>query len=233
MKKIIVTLALLFLLAACTPATPEVSLVETAIAQTQAALPTETPVPTKTLTPTPSLTHTPIPTDTPTRTPRPTSTPHPTATPTQEQGTRTNPFHVGLVIGFTQNKTIEYTLSVTEVLRGEEAWNIIYAANRFNDPAPDDMEYVLIRVKVAYTGPDEGALELNEFHWASVTNGRVYDAFDVSVCCLEPEFDIVLFVDGEAEGLVPLLVAIDDPTPLAAFAMQSDGTGGFFFSLTP
>jgi hypothetical protein len=39
-------------------------------------------------------------------------------------------------------------VEVQDVLRGEQAWRELRAANQFNDPAPEGEEYVLIRLKV-------------------------------------------------------------------------------------
>jgi len=249
--KYLLIITLLFL-AACQPAAPAEDQIQTAIAQTQAAQATPIP-PTATIDPfeltkqanqtvnaayqstleaeatNKALT----PTTTPTWTPRPSATSRPTATPTPEFGTRINPYPLGGTVSLIQGGEIEFTLTIIETTRGEDAWDIILDANMFNDPAPEGLEYILIRVKVVYNGPDEGALELNDTDWASISKGRVYDYFDSSICCLEPEFDVTLFAGGEAEGLIALLVAIDDPAPLAAIGMKSDGSGGLFFALTP
>lgn len=233
MRKIIVLLFVLIFvlfLAACTPSE---SGIQTAIAETQAAIPptvTSTPIPpTETSEPTATQTLT----RTPTATRTATATRKPTLTPTPELGTRNFPHIVGSVVALVQNQTLKFTLQITEIVRGAEAWDIIFDANQFNNPPPDDLEFVLLKVKVVYTGNDEGALELNRYDWSSVSNGRVYDGFDASACCLEPEFDITLFAGGEAEGWVPLLVAIDDPNPLYAIGMESNGEGGIFFASTP
>lgn len=85
MKRWLILLLSLFLLAACsqTPATPSESDIQTAIAMTKEAIPTatpsETPNPTSTITP--SSTPEPTSTSTATNTPRPTKTPSPTNTP--------------------------------------------------------------------------------------------------------------------------------------------------------
>lgn len=38
-------------------------------------------------------------------------------------------------------------LTVTEVIRGQEAWDIIVAENQFNEPAPEGYEYIMVKVK--------------------------------------------------------------------------------------
>lgn len=255
MKKLIVLGFVLLLLVACGPATPSADMVATAIAETQAAaVPTATPMPptatidpfelTKAANQTQNAAHEATanamatnialtPTSTLTWTPRPTSTPRPSATPTLEAGTRNNPYPIGYTLSLVQAGELEFTISVTEVTRGADAWTIIRQANQFNDPAPEGLEFIVFRAIVVYTGPDKGALELNESYWSTVSKGRVYDQLDSFICCLEPEFDFTLFSSGEAEGLIALLVSMDDPNPLIVFGLKSDGSGGWYFSATP
>lgn len=77
MKKLVLLVIVGILLASCAPAAPSADMVQTAIAETQAALPTATH--TSTAVPaTATHTNTPVPTNTP----RPTNTPAPTSTPT-------------------------------------------------------------------------------------------------------------------------------------------------------
>lgn len=110
---------------------------------------------------------------------------------------------------------------------------MIEDANSFNELPATGLEYVILRIKVVYNGADQGPLELSGSDWSTISKGRVYGYLDAAfdACCLEPKFDITLFAGGEAEGLLPLVVSIDDPSPLAAIGMDSDGTGGIFFSL--
>lgn len=252
MKKLILLVVLGVLVSACQAPVSE-GAIQTALAETAAAQPTETPSPLPSDTPTPTETVDPFeltkaanqtqnaahaetaaaqatnlaltPTKTPTRTPLPTATP--------SQGARTNPYARDDTIALIQGGTIHFTMHVEEYLRGDEAWQKIYAANRFNDPAPDGLEFILLRIKVVYNGEDKGPLEINEAAWSSVSKGRIFDTFDAFVCCLDPEFDFTLFAGGEAEGWVALLVSVDDPAPLIAIGLHSDGTGGIFISTVP
>jgi hypothetical protein len=87
MKKFyFVVITLSFILSSCQTATPDAFVIQTAIAQTQVALPTLTftPIPTDTPTTVPTETSTPLPTSTPkpTNTLAPTDTPEPTITMT-------------------------------------------------------------------------------------------------------------------------------------------------------
>jgi hypothetical protein len=163
-----------------------------------------------------------------TATPRP--TPQPTNTPDAPKlGSRDNPYPVGTAAGLEFNddsQSIPFELTIKEVVRGEPALARIMAANQFNDPPPDGFEFVLLLIEAAYTGADDGVLELNERITASVTNNRIIpygDTFIYSPCCLEPEFDMQLLAGGVGEGWLALPVAIDDPAPLLLIGAADRG----------
>jgi hypothetical protein len=166
----------------------------------------------------------------------PTPTPPPTSTPDAPQlGSRDNPYPLGTAAGLEfddGSQTIPFALTVKEVLRGEPALARIMAANQFNDPPPDGFEFVLLLVEAAYTGPDDGVLELSKSMASSVTNRRIIaysDTFTYSPCCVEPEFDMQLLSGGTGEGWIALPVAVDDPNPLL---LVGKAERGVYLSLT-
>ena len=136
--------------------TPDKAAIETEVAMNvfatlTAQAPTATPIPTDTPTatftplppspsPTPTLTATPTATSTPLATP--TNTPIPTPTPIPPtpispiyDGTREHPYPLGMESSTYYDDWEEAWLavSITEMVRGEEAWQRIQAANIFND----------------------------------------------------------------------------------------------------
>ena len=167
----------------------------------------------------------------------PTPTPPATDTPeAPEVGTRQNPHPVGQTAQLVLNNELVFDMTVTEVLRGQPAFQKIRAANQFNDPAPEGLEWTVSHVEVAYTGEDAGVLEMNQFDFAVVTGGRVLtyaDTTNFSPCCLEPPLDFTLYQGGQADGWIALPVLVDDDNPVMAVGMGSGGEGGIFFSLTP
>lgn len=227
MKRITFYLVLAIALAACGSNLSFDQIQSTVVAQVTASAKAETPYPTYT----PLPTYTPYPTFTPV--PKPTNTPRPTATPVPDTGTSTNPYNLGETVNMIQGGKLEFDLTVEEVIRGDQAWAIIKRANQFNDPAPDGMEYVIVKVLAEYTGKDQGTLALEKTDWKIVTNGRAIDYFDLpSVCCLTNEFDnIKILAGGKAEGIMAWPVAIDDQNPMLVIGMDSDGDGGVFFAL--
>jgi len=169
-------------------------------------------------------------TATPRPTPRPTNTP-----PAPEIGTRNNPYPVGEA-ALIRRGEIEFTLTVAEVLRGDDAYDRILRANRFNDPAPEGFEFVLAHVEVSYTGEDQGVLEIQKEQFAVITKGRAIryiDTWTYSPCCIQPDLELSLFQGGTGDGWIALPVAVDDPNPLLVIGLRDDGSGGIFFSLTP
>lgn len=66
------------------------------------------------------------------------------STVAQQQGeSRVQPFPVGTVAA-----TDYWEIQVLEVLRGQQAWQQIHAANRYNLPPPEGQEYLLLRMRV-------------------------------------------------------------------------------------
>lgn len=110
-----------------------------------------------------------------------------------------------------------WQVTVLEMTHGEAAWQQLLETNRYNDPPPTGMEYVLCRVQVRYLGlVDEPALVSRFSHfWAQSGQGEATERLPIVVP--EPELDIELFPGGEFTGWLAFLVAVDDPTPLLVF----------------
>lgn len=156
-----------------------------------------------------------------------TSTPLP-ATPTPrapEQGFSDNPYPLGSTVQMITGDSLEFDFTVLEVLRGDEAWQRVRAANQFNDAPGPDNEYIMARVAVQFNGPGTGILELNESDIELVSQGRIYDWFSVSdACCLDPSFDFELLPGAYAEGWFAWPIP---PDPKAMLKL-----GSVYFSLS-
>jgi hypothetical protein len=215
---------LVILLSACAPSQ---TVIQTAIASTLTSAPT--------LTPFPSQTNTLFPTFTPT--PTRTSTPRPT--PTYEMGTFSNPYPFGwdvYLIHTESGETVDITMRVEKIIRGQEAWSIIYRANMFNDAPPSGMEVIMVEIYDKVTSMS-GFLSLGRYDFSIATKGRIIDPYTYSPCCLNnagyPEFDAKLNPGGELTGWIASMVNIDDNAPLLVLGADYDGRGGMYFSLTP
>lgn len=69
----------------------------------------------------------------------------------------------------------DWTVEVLDMLRGDRAWERLHAENMFNEPPPEDQEYVLLKLAVTSTarGQDEPRLRL----FVTGDQGVVYDGF--------------------------------------------------------
>lgn len=141
----------------------------------------------------------------PTKPPEPTNTPNPTPvppTPTpQPIGlSRSNPYPLSELV-----PAPNWDVQVLEVVRGEEAWKAIQSANQFNEPAPEGMEYLLVKlhVKSTYTDSDEHTIGSGDF---KVTGDRLIKYFTALAVPPDPPLDGKLFGSGETEGWSAYLV---------------------------
>lgn len=226
---------IVFVVVFLTSCFPSDAQIQKAIMETLTAAPTSTLVPTQTLIPTQTPTAMALPTRTSTPRPSRTPTPRPTATPSI--GTLKNPYPFGSAASLIQTsrgEKIEFTFQVKSIMRGQEAWSAIRAANRFNDPPPNGMEPIMVELYVR-NDSSNGILNINKFDLYIVTKGRFIDAFDYSPCCLQDEgymeFDIKLAGGGEATGWFVSMVNIDDNSPKLVIGADSSGRGGIYFSL--
>lgn len=202
-----ICIALIFL-ASCSNK-PSDEVIQTAIAATSQASDQNTEIPSPTF----ELTSSPV----------PTRTPLPTQTPQNQLGSRSNPYPLGEPAPFTREGNMEVTFAVVEVLRGDDAWNKIYAENRFNDEAPEGYEYIMIKLSVNYlTGPSPDSLFEISNGWPSdielaiVSNNKIVTE-SVFIVDPKPEFDLKLFPGSSGEGYVTLLCEKDDPNPILLF----------------
>jgi len=135
----------------------------------------------------------------PTNTPEPTPVP-PTPTPQPIGMSRSNPFPRSEVVS-----APNWDVQVLEIVRGDEAWQAIQAANQFNEPAPEGMEYLLVKlhVKSTYADSDEHSISGSDF---KVTGDRLIEYFTASVVEPDPQLDAQLFTEGETEGWSSYLI---------------------------
>ncbi|MBI4267636.1 MAG: hypothetical protein HY662_02510, partial [Chloroflexi bacterium] len=157
------------------------------------------------------------------------STPTPAPTP--------EPSAIFTVTSFDQTyyePTIDYEvrITLTDYIRGEQAWQRILARNMFNSPPKTGFEYILAKVRFEYLkGPMPNTAYQVSTVWfnAVSSSGKDYDT--VSVVEPEPSIDGDLLPGASHEGWVSFQVAVDDTEPLMTFGRKYDGTGGLWFKL--
>lgn len=99
------------------------------------------------------------------------------------ENSRLNPAKINQSIIFEEEhsfdgkSTLEMTL--TEVVRGSEAWDIIYDDDKFNKEPRDGKEYILAKFKIkAVSIAHDYPIEINDGHFEAVSkDGSVYDKF--------------------------------------------------------
>lgn len=134
-------------------------------------------------------------------------------------GTRDNPANIGQAVvveteSIFGNATM--TLTVTEVISGQEALDIILAANQFNDVPEPGWEYKMVKVRVMVLESDEVGFDMNHAVWEAVSqDGVVYNNF-VAVSGVEPDLRTTIFEGGTHQGFTYFIVREEDH-PFALF----------------
>jgi hypothetical protein len=125
---------------------------------------------------------------------------------------------------------IKFDLTVTEVTRGDAAFQKLKAMNEYNDPAPKGYEWVLAKVKVKFVESETKDLA---FHIDGIMNftavsesGDIYSG-DV-VGSTDPDFSFEMYVGNEKEGYIAKLVKAGEKAQLRYEEMVG---GQVFFNL--
>jgi hypothetical protein len=92
-----------------------------------------------------------------------------------------------------------WDVQVRELVRGDEAWQMVQAANMFNDPPLPGFEYVVLRLSAKSTAEDDELHEIGESDFF-VTGSGLVKRTGGSVVDPEPQFDGEMFAGGEIEG---------------------------------
>lgn len=105
--------------------------------------------------------------------------------------------------------TDNWEISILEVIRGAEAWNMALAANQYNDPPEDGFEYLAVKVYVHNIDTDDVARNISDFDFNTTgSNGVLHEV--PSVVDPDPAFDVTLYPDGEYEGWMILQVGVGE-----------------------
>ncbi|MFD3258156.1 stalk domain-containing protein [Paenibacillus lentus] len=146
---------------------------------------------------------------------------------------RSNPAEIGTTLPFTVKDIIsDYggSVNISQVIRGEQAWQMIQEANMFNREPDTGHEYILVKAKVTITrnAKSDAAVGLwgGDFTLVS-TSGTAYDY--PSVVTPEPKLDASIYIGSSSEGWVAFQVKKNDESPLVVFERKYDGTGGVWF----
>lgn len=139
----------------------------------------------------------------------------------------------------TQSVTVDNVLSVytseitvNEVLRGDEAWELIEAANQFNKKPADGKEFLLAKVTYKLnkiTDDKSYSLSPVSFHCFTSKNKEYDRVFAVTP---EPELRTTLYAGASETGWIVFEVDVDEKAPKMGYGQKYDGTGGVWFMLS-
>lgn len=160
----------------------------------------------------------------------------PAPTNNTQAASRKNPAKVGEIVPFETNSSsnrVTGKITVTEVIRGDAAWKLIYDTNSFNSIPKPGYEYILTKIKyeVATSVNTEIAVEVSDFDFTLVSGNGV-DYPRASVVLPDPKFRTKIYPGGSYEGWAAFIVKTDDANPLLAYNRKYDGSNGVWFSLT-
>ena len=155
----------------------------------------------------------------------------------ENEYSRNNPAPINTVQNYTKKdlftEKAEYTISlrIMEVVRGDEAMEMLKKANQFNsEPKDSNYEYVLAKIAVsAVSVANDGAYTASEYSFKSFSskNEEVSNRSAVIDSPLEGK----IYAGGSTEGWISVLVKKDDKEPKLAYGINYDGTGGAWFKL--
>ena len=111
---------------------------------------------------------------------------------------------------------IKFDLTVSEVIRGDAAYQKLLSMNEFNETAPEGYEWVLAKTKVKFV---ESETEDLSFHIDGIMNfdmvsesGDIYSG-DI-VGSTEPDFSFEMYAGNEKEGYISGLVKTGEKAQL-------------------
>jgi uncharacterized coiled-coil protein SlyX len=115
----------------------------------------------------------------------------------------------------------KYSVTLTEVISGAEAWTLIKNANMFNSPPKDGMKYILAKFKVKAIEVEKEPFGINNSMFDAVSSkGVKYDDF-TSIVTPDPKLRTDLYNGAEHEGWAYFEVKADD-NPLIVMNQKYD-----------
>ncbi len=137
--------------------------------------------------------------------------------------TRSDPAPIGATITYDGSEYYNPAvteLTVTKVIRGDNAWQMVKSFNQFNDKPGSDQEYVIAYVKTkAISSENDQQAEIDDYDFTFVSGSGV-EYPHVSVASKTPELTN-LYPGAEHEGIVAGLVQKGD-SPLLIYLKDAD-----------
>lgn len=153
------------------------------------------------------------------------------STPTPSLGTaRNKPANIGSTLkieyeGLSDKITANVTLS--DVIRGQTANEMVKSANMFNGDPKEGYEYLLAKIKFDLVSSKK-MYSLTGYNFNLVSGGgKVYE--NILRISPDPKLDADLYEGSSSEGYVIFEVEKNDAQPTITFGRSYDGMGGIWF----
>jgi hypothetical protein len=129
---------------------------------------------------------------------------------------------VALFVGegyVTEAESVEATITVLELVRGEKAWELVRNASLSNKPADIGFEYAAARIRFQLgangaVGNRSYGIREEQFAWVS-SSGNQYET--PAIVQPKPALNGRLYSGDSLEGWVAFLVSVEDKKPLMSF----------------
>jgi hypothetical protein len=127
--------------------------------------------------------------------------------------------------------TEDWQITVREVVRGEAAWQMVQAADEFNEPPEAGMEYILVKVHARYIGAAPTGETIDAIFFQTIGSADVLHGYPF-VISPEPSLSVDLFPGGKYEGWITMQAAQGETGLTLVFeeSLESD-QGRRFLSL--
>lgn len=143
---------------------------------------------------------------------------------------RSNPAVIGQKIVCERNDFLngkhKVEITLTEVIKGQVAWDIIMKENKFNSAPKEGSEYMLVKFKVKVLETEkDAAIDINNYLFSAVRkDGTVYNEFISLV--IPSSLSTQLYKGSENEGYTFFQTTIGDE-PLIRFSKTYDSYAWF------
>ena len=103
----------------------------------------------------------------------------------------------------------DWELTVTDVVIGDEAWEMLLDANQFNDPPDKATDYILAKINARYIGQGDEAKDIHGFHFDLLNgDGELYET--PSLVEPMPDLNFDMYPGAEVEGWLAFAGLKDD-----------------------
>jgi hypothetical protein len=123
--------------------------------------------------------------------------------------------------------TEDWEVTVLEVVRGQEAWNILKEANSYNEPPKDGLEYIVVRTQVRFIGTEEKPQLIYGNGGFYTTTGSANVVYDDTTFVIPPNpvLTCMAYPGGECEGWSVLEAGVGETEVVLIFEPILDFSG--------